>query len=200
MRRWFGLRVPMWFLIPGLGDSNVVPDARYLRTIAEAHRCGAVVASMCSGAFVLAETGLLNGQTATTHWALADALAERYPEVNVDPTVLFVGRPHPTSAGVAAGIDLSIHLIRLFFGSQVAATVSRSMVSGTAPDGWPGFMRSPVAVKDPDGVALDVVRPCWQPIRGKRGRWQILPKTRACPSAPSFGGSWPRQERRPISG
>lgn len=147
-------------LIPGLGDSDMVPDARYLRTIAEAHRRGAVIASLCSGAFVLAETGLLNGRTATTHWGLADALAERYPEVHVDPTVLFVGNDRVwTSAGVAAGIDLSIHLIRLLCGSQVATMVSRSMVIAPHRTGGQAqFMRSPVAVKDPDGVALEVVR------------------------------------------
>jgi transcriptional regulator GlxA family with amidase domain len=147
-------------LIPGLGDSSVVPEARYLRAITEAHRRGAIIASLCSGAFVLAETGLLDGETATTHWGLAGALAERYPAVHVDPSVLFVGNNRVwTSAGVAAGIDLSIHLIRMLFGGQAATMVSRSMVMAPHRTGGQAqFVRSPVAVKEPDGEASDVVR------------------------------------------
>lgn len=147
-------------LVPGLGDSSVIPAARYLDAIIEAHRRGAVVASLCSGAFVLAETGLLDGEVATTHWGLASALAERYPKVRVDPSVLFVGNKRVwTSAGVAAGIDLSIHLIRVLCGGQAATTVSRSMVMAPHRTGGQAqFIRSPVALKGPDGEALDVVR------------------------------------------
>lgn len=88
------------------------PEPEYLDTIRDVHQRGAVIASPGSGAFVLAETGLLDGQTTTTHWALAQKLAERFPEIRVNPIVLFVGEDRPwTSAGVAAGIDLSIHLI-----------------------------------------------------------------------------------------
>ncbi|MHA7305120.1 GlxA family transcriptional regulator [Arthrobacter sp. TMN-49] len=147
-------------LIPGLGDVGLMPEAKYLRVITEAHRRGAVVASLCSGAFVLAETGLLDGGTATTHWGLASTLAARYPAVQVDPSVLFVGGNRVwTSAGVAAGIDLSIHLIRLLCGGHVATTVSRSMVMAPHRTGGQAqFVRSPVTVKAPDGDALDVVR------------------------------------------
>ncbi|MEC5190229.1 AraC family transcriptional activator FtrA [Arthrobacter sp. MP_M7] len=147
-------------LIPGLGNSSVVPDAKYLRAITEAHRRGAVIASLCSGAFVLAETGLLNDETATTHWGLTSALAARYPEVHVDPSVLFVGNNRVwTSAGVAAGIDLSIHLIRMLCGGQAATAVARSMVMAPhRAGGQAQFVRSPVAVKEPDGEASDVVR------------------------------------------
>lgn len=147
-------------LVPGLGDSSVIPEVKYLDVIRQAHRRGAVVASLCSGAFVLAETGLLDGEAATTHWALASALASRYPEVQVDPSVLFVGNNRVwTSAGVAAGIDLSIHLIRLLCGGQVATTVSRSMVMAPHRTGGQAqFVRSPVALKEPDGQALEVVR------------------------------------------
>ncbi len=67
-------------LIPRLGNSSVVPDAKYLRAITEAHRRGAVIASLCCGAFVLAETGLLNGETATTHWELTSALTATSPQ------------------------------------------------------------------------------------------------------------------------
>ncbi|QXQ11985.1 GlxA family transcriptional regulator [Paeniglutamicibacter sp. Y32M11] len=147
-------------LVPGLGDSNVIPEAKYLDVIREAHRRGAVVASLCSGAFVLAETGLLDGEAATTHWGLASALATRYPDVNVEPSVLFVGNNRVwTSAGVAAGIDLCIHLIRMLCGGQVATTVSRSMVMAPHRTGGQAqFVRSPVALRAPDGDALEVVR------------------------------------------
>lgn len=147
-------------LIPGLVESTVLPEAINLRTITEAHRRGAIIASLCSGAFVLAETGLLDGETATTHWGLASTLAARYPAVHVDSSVLFVGNNRVwTSAGVAAGIDLSIHLIRMLFGGQVATTVSRSMVMAPHRTGGQAqFVRSPVAVKEPDGEALDAVR------------------------------------------
>lgn len=146
-------------LVPGLGDSKAIPEARYLDTIREAHRRGAIVASLCSGAFVLAETGLLDGQAATTHWGLASELASRYPKVRVDPSVLFVGHNRVwTSAGVAAGIDLSIHLIRMLCGGQVATTVSRSMVMApNRPGGQAQFVQTPVSLKEPDGEALEVV-------------------------------------------
>ncbi|WP_354188640.1 helix-turn-helix domain-containing protein [Arthrobacter sp. UYCu712] len=147
-------------LIPGLGDCGVIPDAKYLRAITEAHRRGAIIASLCSGAFVLAETGLLDGETATTHWGLTSTLSARYPAVRVDPSVLFVGNNRVwTSAGVAAGIDLSIHLIRMLCGGQAATAVARSMVMAPhRAGGQAQFVRSPVAVKEPDGEASDVVR------------------------------------------
>lgn len=146
-------------LVPGLSDPTLVPEAKYLDTIREAHRRGATVASLCSGAFVLAETGLLDGQAATTHWGLASKFASRYPEVRVDPSVLFVGNDRVwTSAGVAAGIDLSIHLIRLLCGGQIATTVSRSMVMAPHRTGGQAqFVHTPVSLKEPDGEALEVV-------------------------------------------
>ncbi|PRA01048.1 AraC family transcriptional regulator [Arthrobacter sp. MYb224] len=147
-------------LIPGLGNARSIPDAKYLRTISEAHQRGATVASLCSGAFVLAEAGLLDGQSATTHWALADEFAQRFPQVDVDPSALFVGGNRVwTSAGVAAGIDLSIHLIRQLCGGKIATTVSRSMVMAPhRAGGQAQFVRTPVALKDADGQALHAVR------------------------------------------
>ncbi|WP_404291285.1 GlxA family transcriptional regulator [Glutamicibacter arilaitensis] len=147
-------------LIPGLGNPDSIPDSIYLRTIREAHQRGAVIASLCSGAFVLAATGLLDGHKATTHWGLTDKFAEKFPQIKVDPSVLFVGNNRVwTSAGVAAGIDLSIHLIRQLCGGMVATTVSRSMVMAPhRAGGQAQFVRSPVALKDSDGQALHAVR------------------------------------------
>ena len=84
---------------------------------------------MCTGAFVLAAAGLLDGRRATTHWMYAERLARRYPRVELDPDVLYLadGRVF-TSAGTAAGIDLCLHLVALDHGVEVAATVARRLV------------------------------------------------------------------------
>ena len=84
------------------------------------HR-GARVATICSGAFILALTGALDGQVATTHWNVASELARRFPAITVDPDVLYVDRGQLlTSAGVAAGFDLCLHLVRHDCGAEVA--------------------------------------------------------------------------------
>jgi AraC family transcriptional activator FtrA len=115
--------------IPGwrVADESV-PDA-LCEALIKAHSNGARIASICAGVFVLAEAGLLDGGKATTHWRLAEKLAQKYPNVTVDPDVLFVehGRVY-TSAGSAAGLDLGLHLIRNDFGAQVAASVARRLV------------------------------------------------------------------------
>jgi AraC family transcriptional activator FtrA len=97
---------------------------------------GARIASICTGAFLLAEAGLLDGKHATTHWAHSEELAARWPDVAVDPNVLYVqdGRIF-TSAGTAAGIDLCLHLVRTDFGVDVANAVARRMVVPPHRDG-----------------------------------------------------------------
>jgi AraC family transcriptional activator FtrA len=85
--------------------------------------------SICSGAFVLAATGLLDGRRAATHWRYADLLAERFPRVEVDARVLYVDEGDVlTSAGTAAGIDLCLHLVRSDHGAAVANRVAKRMV------------------------------------------------------------------------
>ncbi|WP_019432069.1 GlxA family transcriptional regulator [Streptomyces sp. AA0539] len=97
---------------------------------------GARVASICTGAFLLAATGLLDGQRATTHWLGAAELARRYPAITVDPEVLYVDNGRTlTSAGVSAGLDLCLHMIRADFGAAVAADVARMVVSPLERDG-----------------------------------------------------------------
>ena len=92
-------------------------------------RPGTRLVSICTGAFVLAAAGLLDGRPATTHWKFADALRRLYPEVRVDENVLFVDDGDVlTSAGLAAGIDLCLHLIRSDHGAQVANAVARYCV------------------------------------------------------------------------
>jgi AraC family transcriptional regulator, transcriptional activator FtrA len=94
------------------------------------HERGGRVVSVCSGAFLLAQTGLLDGRRATTHWMYTAELAATYPAIEVDPDVLFVdgGDGLFTSAGTAAGIDLCLHLVRLDHGAEVANKVARRMV------------------------------------------------------------------------
>ena len=97
---------------------------------------GARVVSVCTGAFALAAAGLLDGRTATTHWQNAEELAARYPAVQVDPDVLWVDEGQIlTSAGVAAGIDLCLHLVRTDHGSDAAVRIARRMVVAPHRDG-----------------------------------------------------------------
>src|SRR6476646_8389222 len=98
------------------------PVARALRdSLVAAHRRGARLLSVCTGAFVLAECGLLDGRRAATHWRYAEDLAARYPRVQVDANVLYVDEGSIlTSAGTAAGIDLCLHVVRQDYCSEVA--------------------------------------------------------------------------------
>jgi transcriptional regulator GlxA family with amidase domain len=116
-------------IVPGLDDLNRAVPEDLVRSLRRAAQRGARVASICTGAFVLARTGVLDGRTATTHWAVAKVLAERFPRVSVDPNVLYVDHGCVlTSAGAAAGLDLCLHLIRRDFGAAVAAHVARAAV------------------------------------------------------------------------
>ncbi|MFB4316823.1 helix-turn-helix domain-containing protein [Actinomadura sp. 21ATH] len=116
-------------IVPGWADVDADPPGDLIDALRAAHRAGARVASLCTGAFVLAAAGLLDGRRATTHWAHTDALAARYPEVDVDPDVLYVdGGSVLTSAGKAAAMDLCLHLVRLDHGSAVANVVARRLV------------------------------------------------------------------------
>ena len=117
-----------------------------------AHARGARLLSVCTGAFVLAAAGLLDGRRATTHWMYADELARRYPKVRVDPKVLYVdGGEVMTSAGTAAGIDLMLHVVRLDHGAEVANAVARRMVVPPHRDGGQAqFVDLPVPSADGD--------------------------------------------------
>jgi AraC family transcriptional activator FtrA len=116
-------------VLPGTPDPHGDPSPELLDALRAAHARGARLVSICSGAFVLAATGLLDGREATTHWRYADLLADRFPAVRVDPRVLYVdGGDVLTSAGTAAGIDLCLHLVRRDHGADVANRVARRMV------------------------------------------------------------------------
>jgi AraC family transcriptional regulator, transcriptional activator FtrA len=123
-------------IVPGWRGYDMPVPSALCTALQQAQAKGARIVSICSGVFVLAAAGLLDGQTATTHWRYTDKLAERFPNVTVDPDVLFVeGNDVYTSAGSAAGLDLGLHIIRQDFGAQAAAKVARRLVLPTQRDG-----------------------------------------------------------------
>lgn len=116
-------------VLPGWRDPAKPPPQALLDAIRRAHARGARVMSICSGVFVLAATGLLDGKAATTHWRYTDQLAQMFPRIAVQPDVLYVDNGSLlTSAGSAAGIDLGLHLIRRDYGAAVANQVARRLV------------------------------------------------------------------------
>lgn len=121
--------------------------------IARAHRRGARIASICTGAFVLAAAGVLDGRRATTHWKHAARLAAEYPSVQVDPSVLYIDEDTVvTSAGSAAGIDMLLHLIRNDYGSRTCNAVARSMVVPPHRDGGQAQYVESAVPRERDGA------------------------------------------------
>ncbi|MFD3925433.1 GlxA family transcriptional regulator [Streptomyces sp. NPDC058614] len=117
-------------LVPGWQQSvgTEVPSA-VVAAVRRAHQRGARIVGICSGAFVLAAAGLLDGRRAATHWARAAELAARFPQVRVDPAVLYVDHGDvATSAGSAAGVDLCLHLVSADQGAAYAMRIARQMV------------------------------------------------------------------------
>jgi AraC family transcriptional activator FtrA len=121
------LTVANTVIVPGF-SSRPVPEPA-LAALRAAHARGARVASICSGAFALAEAGLLNGRRATTHWGRVHELAREFPDVTVDPKVLYVDEGDVlTSAGLAAGLDLCLHIISRDHGEAAAVERARALV------------------------------------------------------------------------
>jgi AraC family transcriptional activator FtrA len=115
-------------VIPGWKTTEPVPQ-QLITTLQRAHAAGARLVSICSGVFVLAATGLLDGKRATTHWKYVEQLRTRHPKIRVEPDVLYVDEGSIlTSAGSAAGIDLCLHIVRLDYGAEVANQIARSLV------------------------------------------------------------------------
>lgn len=123
-------------IVPGVAEPLGTFQPAVLKALRVAAGRGTRIASICSGAFVLAAAGLLDGLRATTHWRTASELAKAYPLVKVDPNVLFVDEGRiVTSAGLSAGIDLCLHLVRRDFGQAAAADVARFAVAPLDRDG-----------------------------------------------------------------
>lgn len=150
-----GLRTADTIAIPGWRDPDEIPPAPLLRALRRAHARGARILALCSGAFVLAAAGLLNGRRATTHWRYADAFRARYPRVRFEPDVLYVDEGRVlTSAGSAAGIDLCLHLVRRDYGADIANQVARRLVVPPHRDGGQAqYVPEPVSVRAPGGLA-----------------------------------------------
>ncbi len=123
-------------VVPGWKGADQAPSPQLRRALIKAHARGARLVSICSGAFLLAHCGLLDGRRATTHWRYTDALSAKFPDITVVPDVLYVeDGTIITSAGSAAGIDACLHLIRTDFGSEIANRVAQRLVVPPQRDG-----------------------------------------------------------------
>ncbi|MGW7460149.1 GlxA family transcriptional regulator [Streptomyces sp. NPDC054797] len=147
-------------VVPALAEPADPTPEPVLAALRAAHARGVPVAALCAGAFVLAEAGLLDGRRAVTHWWLAPQLAARYPAVVVEDAPLYVEDDGLwTSAGVAAGIDLCLHLVREAHGAEAAASIARSMVTGPFRAGAHAqYLDRPVPAADRTAEALAAVR------------------------------------------
>ena len=137
----------------GQSDGDVPPEV--LDALRGAVQRGGRVLTVCTGAFVAAAAGLLDGRRCTTHWRYGDKLARMYPEAIVDTDVLFVDDgPVTTSAGTAAGIDAALHLVRESLGHETANRIARRMVVPPHRDGGQRqFIDAPIPECDSDGFA-----------------------------------------------
>ena len=136
-------------VIPGYAPHGPPPPA-VIDALQEAAGRGARVISVCTGAFALAAAGLLDGRQATTHWHDADELARRYPAVDVNPDALYIDSGQVmTSAGVAAGIDLCLHVVRNDLGIEHAVRIARRMVVAPHREGGQAqFLHRPLPTVD----------------------------------------------------
>jgi AraC family transcriptional regulator, transcriptional activator FtrA len=122
-------------VIPGW-PIDETPPPKLIRALCRAHADGARLVSICSGVFLLAATGLLDGKRVTGHWRHADRLIARYPNLRIERDVLYVDEGNIlTSAGSAAGIDLGLHIIRLDHGAEIANEIARRLVMQPHRDG-----------------------------------------------------------------
>jgi len=150
-----GLRSAGTIVIPGWRDPDELPPQALVAALRRAHRRGARLLSICSGVFVLAATGLLDGRRATTHWGYVEKLRARYPRIAVEPDVLYVDEGSLlTSAGSAAGLDLCLHLVRRDYGAEIASRVARRLVVPPHRDGGQAqYIREPVRPASSAGLA-----------------------------------------------
>jgi AraC family transcriptional activator FtrA len=141
-------------VVPGWSDPAIDPSDALKDALVRAHDRGARIVSLCTGAFVVAATGLLDGRRATTHWMYAERLQARHPRIELDPDVLYVVDGNVmTSAGTAAGIDLCLHLVATDHGVDVAATVARRLVMPLFRDGGQAqYVDTPIVGGESNGL------------------------------------------------
>jgi AraC family transcriptional regulator, transcriptional activator FtrA len=149
-------------VIPGWRDVHEPPPPPLLRALQRAYQRGARLCSICSGVFVLAASGLLDGRRATTHWRYVTQLASAYPHVRVEPNALYTHEERLlTSAGSAAGLDMLLYLVRCDFGARIANQVAQRLVIPPHRDGDQAqFVPRPVPVDGRGRLArlMDFVR------------------------------------------
>ncbi|MBK9494179.1 MAG: transcriptional regulator FtrA [Xanthomonadales bacterium] len=140
-------------IVPGWRNPEERPPEALLQALRRAHANGARIVSICSGAFVLAEAGLLDGRRATTHWRYREVFERRYPGVTFEPDVLYMQEGTViTSAGSAAGIDMCLHLVRSDFGVRTANLVAKRLVLPPHREGGQSqFVVAPVDVRESRG-------------------------------------------------
>lgn len=146
-------------IMPSWHDDCREAPLALLEALRRAQLRGATVLGLCLGAFPLAQAGLLDGRTATSHWQSVDTLAERYPKVKVNPDVLYVDEGEVlTSAGVAAGLDCCLHLLRRLSGAEVAnSRAKRLLIAPHRQGGQAQFIERPLAVTNSDGRLSQVL-------------------------------------------
>ncbi|WP_413204304.1 transcriptional regulator FtrA [Rhodospirillum sp. A1_3_36] len=151
-------------LIPGWKAPTAKAPAPLLEALRAAHTRGCRIVSICGGAFVLAQSGLLRGKRATTHWHHLAWFASTYPEIEVEQQALYVEDTGLlTSAGSAAGLDLCLHVVRQDFGAKAANSVARRLVIPAHRDGGQSqFVERPVPPSSGKGISalLDTIRTC----------------------------------------
>ncbi len=175
-------------VVPGSDEPLDEPDPAEVAAAAAAAAAGTTVASLCTGAFTLAAAGLLDGRTATTHWRFADELARRHPRIDVRPRDLYCGGDGVwTSAGVTAGIDLLLHLVRDDWGVGAAEVIARSMVT---PVFRPGTQAQYVDTTTPRSTTPTVERLQLAVRADLRRRWAVRDLAAACSMSPRSFHRW----------
>ena len=149
-------------IVPAVRDATAEPPPDIVAAVRDAHANGARVASLCTGAFVLAAAGILDGRRATTHWLYAQQFRDRFPAVDLDPTVLYIDHGDVlTSAGTTAGIDLCLAMVAADHGADVANTLARRLVAPTHRSGGQAqYVETPAPPAQRDGLGplLDWMR------------------------------------------
>ena len=175
-------------IVPGSEDPLTEPHCQEVAAVARAASAGVVVASLCTGAFTLAAAGLLDGRTATTHWRFADELASRYPKIHVKARDLYCGEDKIwTSAGVTAGIDLLLQLVRQRWGASAAQTIAKAMVT---PVFRPGTQAQYADTSIPARSVPSVEHLHLQVANNLQRQWSIKELSAACAMSPRSFHRW----------
>jgi len=192
-------------VIPGWRDPDEAPPPALLAQLCAAHARGARLCSICSGVFVLAAAGLLDGQRATTHWRYTERLRQRYPAIAVQPDDLYVDCGQLiTSAGSAAGLDMLLHLVRRDYGARVGNLVAQRLVVAPHREGGQAqYLPRPMAHDERGRLTrlLDWVRNHPQErhtVASMAQRAAMSPRTlqRQCQEATGYGPvEWVVRER-----